>query len=57
MILYKFVLFVMNVFGHFVAAFTIGRATLAGASVVGLGALCYYGLGLSNDVGAIDRAA
>ena len=43
--------------GDFVAAFTVGRATLAGASLVGLGALCYYGLGLSNDVGAIDRAA
>jgi len=42
---------------HYVAAFTVGRATLAGASLVGLGALCYYGLGLSNDVGAIDRAA
>ena len=40
-----------------IAAFTVGRATLAGASLVGLGALCYYGLGLSNDVGAIDRAA
>ena len=59
MILYEFVLinWWMNVSVHFVAAFTIGRATLAGASVVGLGALCYYGLGLSNDVGAIDRAA
>ena len=22
----------------------------------GIGALCYYGLGLSNEVGAIDRA-
>lgn len=39
------------------SAFTVGRATLAGVSLVGLGALCYYGLGLSNDVGAIDRAA
>ena len=41
----------------FITAFTVGKATLAGASLVGLGALCYYGLGLSNDVGAIDRAA
>jgi len=40
-----------------ITAFTVGKATLAGASLVGLGALCYYGLGLSNDVGAIDRAA
>lgn len=38
-------------------AFTAGRGLLAGASVIGLGALCYYGLGLSNQVGAIDRAA
>lgn len=38
-------------------AFTAGRGLLAGASVLGLGALCYYGLGLSNEVGAIDRAA
>jgi len=38
-------------------AFTAGKGLVAGASVVGLGALCYYGLGLSNDVGAIDRAA
>jgi len=44
-------------FDNFITAFTVGRATLAGASLVGLGALCYYGLGLSNDVGAIDRAA
>lgn len=39
------------------SAFTAGRGLLAGASVIGLGALCYYGLGLSNQVGAIDRAA
>ena len=34
-----------------------GRAILAGASVVGIGSLCYYGLGLSNEAGAIDKAA
>lgn len=39
------------------SAFTVGKAILAGASVVGLGGLCFYGLGLSNQVGAIDRAA
>jgi hypothetical protein len=39
-----------------VSAFTMGKGLLAGASAVGLGALCYYGLGLSNQVGAIDRA-
>jgi hypothetical protein len=37
-------------------AFTIGQGMLAGASVVGLGALCFYGLGLSNEVGTIDKA-
>ena len=35
----------------------LGKAVLAGASVVGIGSLCYYGLGLSNEAGAIDRAA
>ncbi len=35
----------------------IGRAVLAGASAVAIGSLCYYGLGLSNEAGAIDRAA
>lgn len=38
-------------------AFTAGKAALAGASLVGIGALCFYGLGMSNQVGAIDRAA
>jgi len=37
-------------------AFVAGKAVLAGASLVGIGALCYYGLGMSNQVGAIDRA-
>lgn len=35
---------------------TTGRAVLGGAAMFGLGALCYYGLGLSNDIGAIDRS-
>jgi FtsH-binding integral membrane protein len=38
-------------------AFSAGRGLVAGGAVLGLGALCYYGLGLSNEVGAIDRAA
>ena len=42
---------------YFVAAFTAGKGLVAGASAIGLGALCFYGLGLSNDVGAVDRAA
>jgi len=29
---------------------------VGGAALFGVGALCYYGLGLSNEVGAIDRA-
>ncbi|XP_037084250.1 growth hormone-inducible transmembrane protein-like [Pollicipes pollicipes] len=37
-------------------AFTAGRGLVAGASVVGIGALCYYGAGLSSEMGAIDRA-
>ena len=29
---------------------------VGGAALFGVGALCYYGLGLSNEVGAIDRS-
>jgi len=38
--------------------FKIGQGAVAGASVFGLGALCYYGLNLSNEVGvsAADRS-
>ena len=38
------------------AADTTGRAVLGGAALLGVGALCYYGLGLSNEIGAADRA-
>ena len=34
----------------------IGRAILGGGCLFGIGSLCYYGLGLSNEAGAIDRA-
>ncbi|XP_017757641.1 PREDICTED: growth hormone-inducible transmembrane protein-like isoform X2 [Eufriesea mexicana] len=37
-------------------AFTIGKGFVAGGAVVGLGSLCYYGLGLSPTLGAIDYA-
>jgi len=37
-------------------AFNVGQGALAGASVMGIGALAYYGLGLSNQAGAADRA-
>ncbi|KAJ0015667.1 hypothetical protein NQD34_013957 [Periophthalmus magnuspinnatus] len=33
-----------------------GRLILAGGAAVGLGALCYYGLGMSNEIGAIEKA-
>lgn len=39
------------------AAFKIGQGAVAGAAALGLGALCFYGLGLSSSAGAIDRAA
>lgn len=39
-----------------VSADNVGRMILGGASAAGVGALCFYGLGLSNDVGAIDKA-
>src|SRR5690625_2046281 len=33
------------------APFALGSSAVAGASLVGLGALCYYGLGLSKSPG------
>lgn len=38
-------------------AFQIGKGFAAGAAVIGLGGLCYYGAGLSPSTGAIDHAA
>lgn len=40
---------------HF-AAENAGKAVLAGGCVAGIGALCFYGLGLSNELGAVDKA-
>lgn len=34
----------------------MGRVILAGGAAVGLGALCYYGLGMSDEIGAIEKA-
>ena len=34
----------------------VGRLILAGGCVFGVGSLCYYGLGMSGEVGAIDKA-
>ncbi|RZC39577.1 growth hormone-inducible transmembrane protein [Asbolus verrucosus] len=36
--------------------FSIGQGALAGGSLLGIGALCYYGLGLSKDVGSLERS-
>nr|CAB3248977.1 growth hormone-inducible transmembrane protein-like [Phallusia mammillata] len=38
-------------------AISVGQASLAGASLLGIGGLCFYGLGFSSEVGAIDKAA
>lgn len=35
--------------------FQMGQGALAGAAAVGLGALCFYGLGLSNEPGAVEK--
>lgn len=35
--------------------FSVGQGAVAGASVLGLGALAFYGLGLANEPGAVDR--
>lgn len=37
-------------------AFVYGTYALAGASVFGVGMLCYYGLGMSKGMSAADRA-
>ena len=37
-------------------AISTGQAVVAGSSVLGLGALCYYGLGLSSERSIIDNA-
>lgn len=37
-------------------AFRLGKGALAGGAAFGIGALCFYGLGLSNKPGAIDQA-
>lgn len=35
---------------------SMGRMILAGGAAVGLGALCYYGLGMSNEIGALEKS-
>eukprot|EP00096_Caligus_rogercresseyi_P013932 TRINITY_DN649_c0_g1_i1.p1 TRINITY_DN649_c0_g1~~TRINITY_DN649_c0_g1_i1.p1 ORF type:complete len:317 (+),score=86.70 TRINITY_DN649_c0_g1_i1:34-984(+) len=36
--------------------FAIGQGAVAGASVIGLGALAFYGLGLSNTPGTLEKS-
>ena len=37
-------------------AFTIGKGALAGGALLGIGALGYYGLGFSNETGALEAS-
>lgn len=37
-------------------AYSTGKAVAMGASALGLGALCFYGLGLSSEPGTIERS-
>lgn len=34
----------------------MGRWIIAGGAAVGIGALCYYGLGISSEIGAIEKS-
>lgn len=36
---------------------SLGQGFLAGASALGLGALCYYGLGFSSEAGILEKSA
>lgn len=37
-------------------AFNLGKGLLIGASAFGVGSLCYYGLGLSSEPGAVEKS-
>ncbi|KRT78405.1 hypothetical protein AMK59_8609 [Oryctes borbonicus] len=37
-------------------SFNVGKGALAGGAVVGLGALCYYGLGMSSEAGVLEKS-
>ena len=41
---------------HYTIGDQLGRVVLGGGCLFGIGSLCYYGLGLSGEAGAIDRA-
>ena len=49
--IYLYDIYLINIIGD-----KLGRAVLGGASLVAIGSLCFYGLGLSGEEGAIDRA-
>ena len=36
--------------------FNIGQGFVAGSALFGVGALCYYGMGLSNATGIYERS-
>ena len=38
------------------SAFTMGQVFVAGGAALGIGALCFYGLGISNEKGALERS-
>lgn len=37
-------------------AFNLGKGLLLGASAFGIGSLCYYGIGLSQEPGAVEKS-
>lgn len=37
-------------------AYALGKGALAGGSALGLGALCYYGLGLGKGASIMDNS-
>lgn len=37
-------------------AYGLGKGALAAGGALGLGALCFYGLGLSNQTGTIEKS-
>lgn len=41
----------------YILAFSIGRGALAGGAALGIGALCFYGVGLSNEAGALEKSS
>ena len=41
---------------NFSIAISIGKGVVADVSALGLGALCFYGLGFSAEPGAIERS-